>query len=150
MQAFPDRTNAPRWPDLLPGVRPKGHPPTSAPMLSARADPAVEVRPPEATAEATAENLALDIARAVARCAVPEREGVGDADGNPAGVSPEGLDALPDIRPAFAAFPAAFVAEGPLAEREKNPFPPWPSGLAAGAKALARPEGCRARTARQA
>ena len=139
-----DLTNAPRWLDLLPGVRLKLRPLTTALMVSARADPVVEAMPPEATTE----ELALAMAKAVARRAVLEWEGVGDAEGNPVGVSPEGIDALLEIWPAFEAFQAAYVAKGLLLEREKNASAPSPTGPTAGAKATARRARKPARTAR--
>ena len=129
-----DLTNAPRWLDLLPGVRLKLRPLTTALMVSARADPAVEALPPEASTE----ELALAMARAVARRAVLEWEGVGDADGNPVPVTPEGIDALLEIWPAFEAFQSAYVAKGLLLEREKNASSPSPTGPTAGATATAR------------
>lgn len=140
-----DLTNAPRWLDLLPGVRLKLRPLTTALMVSARADPAIETLPPEATTE----ELALAMAKAVARRAVLDWEGVGDAEGNPVAVSPEGIDALLEIWPAFEAFQAAYVAKGLLLEQEKNVSSPSPSGPTAGAKATARPARKPARTARQ-
>ncbi|NAZ38350.1 hypothetical protein [Rubellimicrobium sp. CFH 75288] len=140
-----DLTNAPRWLDLLPGVRLKLRPLTTALMVSARADPAVEALPPEATTE----ELALAMAKAVARRAVLDWEGVGDAAGNPVAVSPEGIDALLDIWPAFEAFQAAYVAKGLLLEQEKNASAPSPTGPTAGAKATARPARKPARTAPQ-
>jgi hypothetical protein len=145
-----DLTNAPRWLDLLPGVRLRLRPLTTALMVSARADPALEALPPEATTE----ELALAMAKAVARRAVLDWEGVGDAEGNPVGVTPEGIDALLEIWPAFEAFQAAYVAKGLLLEQEKNASSPSPSGPTAGAKVTARPAhparaaGARARTAR--
>ncbi|MFN4100464.1 MAG: hypothetical protein ACK4GT_11875, partial [Pararhodobacter sp.] len=114
-------------------------------MVSARADPAIEILPPEATTE----ELALAMAKAVARRAVLDWEGVGDADGNPVGVSPEGIDALLEIWPAFEAFQAAYVAKGLLLEQEKNASAPSPNGPTAGAKATARRARKPARTARQ-
>ncbi len=89
------------------------------------------------------------MARAVARLAILEWEGVGDAEGNPVDVSPEGIDALLDLWPAFEAFQAAYVAKGPLLELEKNASAPLPNGPAAGAKATARPARRPARSAPQ-
>jgi len=129
-----DLTNAPRWLDLLPGVRLKLRPLTTALMVSARADPVVEALPPEATTE----ELALAMAKAVARLAILEWEGVGDADGRPVGVTPEGIDALLEIWPAFEAFQGSYVAKGLLLEQEKNASSPSPTGRTAGAKATAR------------
>ena len=141
-----DLTNDPRWLDLLPGVRLKLRPLTTALMVSARADPTVEAMPPEATTE----ELALAMAKAVARRAVLEWEGVGDAEGNPVGVSPEGIDALLEIWPAFEAFQGAYVAKGLLLEQEGNASSPSPTGPTAGAKATARPARKPARTAPRA
>jgi hypothetical protein len=138
-----DLTNAPRWLDLLPGVRLKLRPLTTALMVSARADLAVEALPPEATTE----ELALAMAKAVARRAVLDWEGVGDAEGNPVGVTPEGIDALLEIWPAFEAFQGAYVAKGLLLEQEKNASSPSPTGPTAGATATARRARGRARTA---
>jgi len=140
-----DLTNAPRWLDLLPGVRLRLRPLTTALMVSARADPALEALPPEATTE----ELALAMAKAVARRAVLDWEGVGDAEGNPVGVTPEGIDALLEFWPAFEAFQAAYVAKGLLLEQEKNASSPLPTGPTAGATATARPARKPARTARQ-
>ncbi|MGY6634472.1 MAG: hypothetical protein ACXIU8_12120 [Alkalilacustris sp.] len=141
-----DLTNAPRWLDLLPGVRLKLRPLTTALMVSARADPAVEALPPEATTE----DLVLAMAKAVARRAVLDWEGVGDAEGNPVGVTPEGIDALLEIWPAFEAFQAAYVAKGLLLEKEKNASAPSPNGPTVGAKVTARRARGRAPTAPRA
>ena len=138
-----DMTNEPRWLDLLPGVRLQLRPLTTALMVSARSDPAVEALPPEAMTE----ELALAMAKAVARRAVLDWEGVGDAEGNPVDVSPEGIDALLEIWPAFEAFQAAYVAKGLLLEQEKNASAPSPNGTSAGAGATARPATARARSA---
>ena len=130
-----DLTNEPRWLELLPGVRLKLRPLTTALMVAARADPAVETMPPAATAE----DLALAMAKAVARLAVLEWEGIGDAEGQPLPVSPEAVDALLDLWPAFEAFQAAYVAKALLLDAEKNASAPSPTGPSAGATATARP-----------
>ncbi len=85
-----DLTNEPRWLDLLPGVRLKLRPLTTALMVSARADPTIEALPDDASQE----DLALAMAKCVARRAVLDWEGVGDDEGNIIPVSPEGIDAL--------------------------------------------------------
>lgn len=146
-----DLTNAPRWLDLLPGVRLKLQPLTTALMVSARSDAAIQALPPEAGPE----ELAMIMAKAVARRAVLDWDGVGDADGNPVPVTPEGIDALLDIWPAFDAFQSAYVAKWLLLEQEKNVSAPLPTGGSAGAIATAKPArpakatGARARTARR-
>ena len=139
-----DLTNAPRWLDLLPGVRLKLRPLTTALMVSARSDAAIQALP----SDAGAEELAMVMAKALARRAVLDWEGVGDAEGKPVPVTPEGIDALLEIWPAFEAFQAAYVAKGLLLEQEKNASSPLPSGPTAGAKATARPARKPARTAR--
>jgi hypothetical protein len=140
-----DLANEPRWLELLPGVRLKLRPLTTALMVAARADPAVEALAPEASTE----ELALTMARAVAWLAILDWEGIGDAEGNPVGVTPEGIDALLEIWPAFEAFQAAYVAKGLLLEQEKNASAPSPSGPTAGATPSARPARKPARTAPQ-
>jgi hypothetical protein len=140
-----DLTNAPRWLDLLPGVRLKLRPLTTALMVSARSDAAIQALPPEAGPE----ELALIMAKAVARRAVLDWEGVGDAEGNPVPVTPEGIDALLDIWPAFDAFQSAYVAKWLLLEQEKNVSAPLPNGGSVGAIATVQPAKGRARTARR-
>jgi len=140
-----DLTNEPRWLDLLPGVRLRLRPLTTALMVAARADAAVEALPPEASTE----DLALAMAKAVARIAILEWEGVGDADGTPVGVTREGIDALLDIWPAFEAFQSAYVAKALLLDAEKNVSAPLPSGNSAGAATTASPARKTARTARR-
>ena len=134
----------PHWLDLGHGVRLHVEPLTSALMMAARADPAVEALPEDAGNEA----LALAMAKAVARRAVLDWEGVGDAEGRPLPVTPEGIDALLEVWPIFEAFQIAYVAKGLVLEQEKNASAPSPNGTSAGATATARPARPRARTAR--
>ena len=56
-----DLTNAPRWVELIPGLRVQLRPLTTALMVSARADPAIEALPDAATQE----ELALAMAKAM-------------------------------------------------------------------------------------
>ena len=138
-----DLTNAPQWCDLIPGVRVKLRPLTTALMVSARGDPAIEALPDTATQE----ELALAMAKAVARRAVLDWEGVGDDAGNAVPVSPEGIDALLEIWPVFEAFQTQYVAKGLILDAEKNVSAPLPNGPSAGAIATARPAKDVARTA---
>ena len=78
-----------------------------------------------------------------------EWEGVGDADGMPATVTPAGIDALLEVWPIFEAFQATYVSKGLLLDAEKNASAPSPTGTSAGATATARPAARRARTARR-
>jgi len=128
-------TAAPAWLTLAPGLRLLVAPLTTALMVSARADLAIEALADTATQE----ELALTMAKAVARRAVLDWEGVGDDAGNIVPVSPEGIDALLEIWPVFEAFQTQYVAKGLILDAEKNVSAPLPSGPSAGAIATARP-----------
>ena len=141
-----DLTSEPRWLDLGHGVRIRLAPLTTALMVAARADLAIATLPETATPEA----LALAMAKALARRAVLDWEGVGDAAGDPLMVSPEGVDALLDVWPVFEAFQTGYVAKGLVLEAEKNASAPSPSGASAGATPTAGPARRPARTARRA
>ena len=78
-------TATPEWLDLAPGLRLLVGPLTTALMVSARADLAVETL----SVGATQEEMALAMAKSVARRAVLDWEGVGDDAGNIIPVSPE-------------------------------------------------------------
>jgi hypothetical protein len=138
-------TAAPEWLDLTPGLRLRVSPLTTALMVSARADPAVEALPDGASQE----ELALAMAKSVARRAVLEWDGVGDDAGTPLPVTPEGIDALLEIWPVFEAFQTRYVARGLLLDQEKNVSAASPSGPSAGATAIATPARRPARTAPQ-
>jgi len=138
-------TAAPEWLDLTPDLRLLVGPLTTALMVSARADLAVEELPEGATQE----EMALAMAKAVARRAVLDWEGVGDDAGNIVPVSPEGIDALLEIWPVFEAFQTQYVARGLLLDAEKNASAPLPTGPSAGATATAQPARGAARTAPQ-
>ena len=130
-----DLTNAPFWCDLVPGVRVKLRPLTTALMVAARSDPAIADLPKEARTE----EAALAMAKALARSAILEWEGIGDAEGEPLPVSPDAVDALLDIWPIFEAFQSLYVAKGLLLDAEKNALSPVPSGSSVGAAATAQP-----------
>ena len=121
-------TATPEWLDLAPGLRLLVGPLTTALMVSARADLAVETLHEGATQE----EMALAMAKSVARRAVLDWEGVGDDAGNIIPVSPEGIDALLEIWPVFEAFQTQYVARGLLLDAEKNVSAPLPTGLSAG------------------
>lgn len=140
-----DLSTGPKWLDLGAGLRLHVLPVTTAIMVAARNDPAVEALPEGASKE----DMALVMAKAVARRVVTGWEGVGDADGKPVPVTPEGIDALLDIWPVFEAFQTRCLAPHLMLEQEKNASAPSPTGTSAGAKATARPAKARARTARR-
>ena len=138
-------TAAPQWLTLAPGLRLKLAPLTTALMVSARADPAVEAM----SGAASNEDLALAVAKAVARRAVLDWKGVGDEAGKALPISPEGIDALLEIWPIFEAFQTQYVAKGLILDGEKNVSAPLPNGPSAGAKAIAPPAQGAAPTVRQ-
>ncbi len=140
-----DLSNEPRWHDLAPGVRVQLRPLTTALMVAARSDPELEAVP-DGTSD---ETRALIFAKALARRAVLDWEGVGDADGKVIAPSPEAIDALLEIWPIFEAFQLVYVSKGLLLEHEKNVSAPSPTGVSVGATATARPVRKAAKTARR-
>jgi hypothetical protein len=124
-------------------VRVKLRPLTTALMVAARSDPAIADLPKEARTE----EAALAMAKALARTAILDWEGVGDAEGAPLVVSPEAIDALLDIWPIFETFQTVYVAKGLLLDAEKNASSPLPSGSSVGATATAQPADPSALTA---
>lgn len=140
-----DLSNEPRWHDLAPGVRVQLRPLTTALMVATRSDSDVEAVP-DGTSD---EERALIFAKALARRAVLDWEGVGDADGKVIDPSPHAIDALLDIWPIFEAFQLVYVSKGLLLEREKNVSAPSPTGVSEGATATARPARKAAKTARR-
>ena len=138
-------TTTPQWLDLAPACPCWCGPHTTALMVSARADSAIEALSEGATQEA----LAMAMAKAVARRAVLDWEGVGDDTGNAVPMTTEGIDALLEIWPVFEAFQTQYVAKGLILDAEKNVSAPSPSGPSAGATGIARPARGRAQTAPQ-
>ena len=141
----------PQWLDLGHGVRLKLLPLTTALMVATRADPTVQDLDPNSSNE----SRAAIFAGALARRAVVDWEGVGDAEGNVLPVTPDGIDALLALWPIFEAFNLLYVSRGMLLDAEKNAFAPLPTGTSAGATVTARRAtpagraGWPAKTARQ-
>ncbi|MCF6317404.1 MAG: hypothetical protein L3J30_14270 [Marinosulfonomonas sp.] len=127
-------SNEPAWLDLGHGVRVRLLPLTTALMVAARNDQTIADLPEDATDEQSA----LVFAKALGRLAITGWEGVGDEDGKPVDVSPEGIDALLDIWPLFEAFQTEYIAGGLLLDQEKNVSSPLPNGSSAGATDIAR------------
>jgi hypothetical protein len=140
-----DLSPEPQWLDLGNGVRLKLLPLTTALMVATRSDPAVHDLDPESSNDARA----AIFAGALARRAVVDWEGVGDAEGNVLPVTPDGIDALLALWPIFEAFNLHYVSRGMLLDAEKNVSAPSPTGTSAGATATARRAGWPAKTARQ-
>ena len=130
-----DLTNAPYWCELVPGARLKLRPLTTALMVAARSDTAISELPKDARTE----QVALAMAKALARSAILDWEGIGDAEGNVIAVTPDAVDALLDIWPIFEAFQSIYVAKGLLLDAEKNASSPLQSGSSVGATATALP-----------
>ncbi len=140
-----DLSAGPKWLDLGAGLRLQVLPVTTAIMVAARNDPAVEALPEGASKE----EQALVMAKAVARRVVTGWEGVGDASGKPVPVTPEGIDALLDIWPVFEAFQTRCLAPHLMLDQEKNASALSQTGTSAGAKPIAKPAKAHARTARR-
>ena len=135
----------PYWLALCLGVRVRVEPLTTALMVAARSDPAVRTLP-EGTSD---DEIAVIFGKVLAERAILDWEGVGDADGIPVAVTPEGIAALLDIWPIFEKFQMGYVAKALELESEKNASAPSPIGSTARAKGIARPAKGRARTARK-
>ena len=133
----------PQWLNLGHDVRLQLLPLTTALMVATRADAAVQ----DLAADANNDTRAAVFAAALARRAIVDWEGVGDADGNLLAVTPEGIDALLSLWPIFEAFNLHYVSRGMLLDTEKNGFAPSPTGTSAGATVTARPVKRSARTA---
>jgi hypothetical protein len=91
-------------------------------MLAARSDPAI-LAVTQAESDATAssnDDLARIVAKAVARIVVKDWEGIGDEDGNPLPLTPDGIDALLELWPIFEAFQTKYIAGALILEQEKN------------------------------
>ena len=125
----------PKWLDLGHGVRLRLRPLTTALMVATRSDPAVQAL----DADASNDERAAVFAAALARRAIIDWDGVGDADGKVIEVSPDGIDALMALYPIFEAFNLRYVSSGMLLDAEKNGSAPSPNGPSAGATATARP-----------
>ena len=133
----------PQWFELGHGVRLQLLPLTTALMVATRSDPAVQAL----EADASNDSRAAVFAAALARRAIVDWYGVGDADGNVLPTTPEGIDALLSLWPIFEAFNLLYVSRGMLLDAEKNGSAPSPTGTSAGATVTARPVKRSVRTA---
>ena len=135
----------PQWLDVGHGVRLQLLPLTTALMVATRSDTAVQ----DLAADASNDTRAAVFTAALARRAIVDWEGIGDADGAVIAVSPEGIDALLSLWPIFEALNLLYVSRGMLLDAEKNGFAPSLTGTSAGATATARPVKRGARTAQR-
>jgi hypothetical protein len=113
-------SNEPRWLDLGHGVRLLVEPLTTAIMLAARSDPAIVAAGADAEGDASNDDLARIVAKAVARIVVKDWDGVGNEDGEPLPLTPEGIDALLELWPIFEAFQTKYIAGALILDAEKN------------------------------
>ena len=110
----------PRWLDLGHGVRLLLEPLTTAIMLAARSDPTIVAAAAGAESSTSNDDLARIVAKAVARIVVKDWEGVGDEDGKPLPLTPEGINALLEFWPIFEAFQTKYITGALILDAEKN------------------------------
>ena len=121
-----DLKREPHWLDVGHGVRLHVKPCTSAIMLAARSGAAREGMPvpdsegPPLAPEEIIGARASAFMKALARLVIIGWEGVGDADGKSAAVSPEGIEALLDLWPIADAFERQYLGPALLLAQEKN------------------------------
>ena len=114
-----DLKREPHWLDLGHGVRVQARPCTTALMMAARAEAQRAALPEQSDAMAVGQRTAALIT-ALARLAILAWEGVGDADGQPAPVSPDGVAALLELWPMADAFERLYLGPALLLDDEGN------------------------------
>lgn len=109
------------WLDLLPGARVRVRPVTVAAIIVARADAGKVFRSEDAdTDPQTGAKATSAMVRSLARFAIAEWEGIGSNDDQPAEVTPETIDALMSLWPAYDSFERLYVGPALAGETEKN------------------------------
>jgi hypothetical protein len=132
-----DLKREPHWLDLGHDVRLQVRPCTTALMMAARAE--VQRAASSSAGDIEAAGIrAAALIKALARFAVLDWEGIGDAAGNAAPVAPEGIDALMDLWPIASAFESAYLGPALLLDAEKNALGPAPSGTSAAGQRIAK------------
>ena len=114
-----DLKREPHWLDLGHGVRLHVRPCTTALMMAARAEVQRAAISPANDTEA-AGIRAAGLIKALALLAVLDWEGIGDAAGNAAPVTPESVNALMDLWPIARVFESAYLGPALLLDAEKN------------------------------
>lgn len=112
-----DLKREPYWLDLAHGVRLHVRPITTAFVMAARVQ-AMKDEAKDSGDDAASRSAAL--LKNLAQLAVIDWDGVGDADGNPAPVSPEAITALLDLWPIADAFERFYLGPALVLEQEKN------------------------------
>ena len=121
-----DLKREPHWLDLGHGVRLYVRPLTTALMMAARA--AVQHTAAASTASEATGLRSAELLKGLARLAVLDWEGIGDAAGDAAPVTPERVDALMDLWPIASAFENTYLGPALLLDEEKNAFGLVPNG----------------------
>lgn len=124
----------PFWLDFPLGVRVRFRPPSIAMIIVARTAAAEAIKDSGDDATTLA---SVAFTRSLAQAGIMAWEGVGDADGNATGPSPEAIDALLEHWQMFDAVDRLYVGPALVADTEKNGSPPLPNGTSEGAKATA-------------
>ena len=129
----------PQWLDLGHGVRLQLMPLTTALMVATRSDPAVQAL----DGDASNDTRAAVFAAALARRAIADWEGVGDADGGVIAVSEGGIDALLSLWPIFEGFTCTMSAPARCWMRKKTALRPCRRALQRGRPLLPGLRGLR-------
>ena len=124
-----DLKREPYWLDLAPAVRLRMRPCTTALVMAARASMIAGGEDENARGAA--------LLKALAQAAILDWEGIGDEAGAPIPPSPERIDALLDLYPAFRAFETAYFLPALVLDAEKNASAPAPNGTSAAAPSTA-------------
>lgn len=132
-------TTEPFWLDLLPGVRVKVRPISVASMLVAR-EAVGRIYLDEDKTDLSA-RASITLVRELARRGIMEWEGVGTAEGEPASVTTETIDALLDNWPAYDALDALYATPALRRDEEKNELSNSPDGTSGEDPNTARPAG---------
>ncbi|MFD6316911.1 hypothetical protein [Methylorubrum thiocyanatum] len=127
----------PFWLDLIPGVRVRVRPITVASMLVAREAVAKVYRDEDQTDVTTRAGMAL--VHELARRGIVEWEGVGTAEGEPAPVTAETVNALLEHWPAYDALDAIYVTPALRRDEEKNGSSNSPDGISGAGPNTATP-----------
>jgi hypothetical protein len=122
-----DLKREPYWLDLAPGVRIRVRPCTTALVMAARASMIAGGEGDDDNARGAA------LLKALARAAIIDWEGIGDEAGAPIPPSPERIDALLDLYPAFRTFETGYFLPALVLDAEKNASTPAPNGTSAAA-----------------
>lgn len=125
------------WLDLIPGVRVQVKPISIADMLLTR-DEVIKVYREEET-EDTSAMADIAITRTLGRRGIKAWEGVGDATGEPAPVTPENIDLLLVNFDTYDALHRLYVVPAMQRDQEKNESSSAPAGTSEEAPPIAPP-----------